>query len=500
MTSISFSPRDGSARGEVRDSTPAEVIDAVERAAAAAPAVAAASPWERRRWLHAVADAVAARAPELALLADEETALGMPRLESEVARMAAQLRFYADVAAEGSFLDVAIDSATAERPRLVRIRRPRGPVAVFGASNFPFAFGSLGNDTGSALAAGCPVVVKSHPAHPRLAERLTAIAGDALQRAGAPDGTLAAVSGFDAGLELVRAPGIRAVAFTGSQPAGMALWRTANERAEPIPVFAEMGTVNPVVVTRAAAARIDEIGQGFCRSFTLGAGQFCTKPGLLLAPGGTGAAAVVAGHLRTMAPEPVMLTEGIARAVLGSVAALERAGATTVARVGGGGAGWSAPAAVLRAPLHALTAGSALLEECFGPVALVVEYNDMAELAQAVQTLQPSLAASVFGGGPDDADAATVLDLLAGRVGRVVAEDWPTGVTWSWAQHHGGPWPATTAPEHTSVGAAALTRFGLPVTFQSTPDAWLPAWIAAATGSENSWGIPRRLDGHFTKH
>lgn len=495
MSTTSYRPLDGEIAGTVEDTAPDELARVTGRAAEAASAVAAAAPRERRAWLHEIASALEADAAELAALAQTETGLGLPRLEAEIARTAAQLRFYGDVAVEGSFLGVAIDEATAHSPRLVRVNRPRGPVAVLGASNFPFAFGVLGNDTGSAIAAGCPVVVKAHPAHVLLSVRLAGLATAALQRAGAPDGTFQLVIGHQCGIDLVRAAEIKAVCFTGSQSGGLALWRIANERDEAIPMFAEMGTVNPAVVTPAGAARLAEVASGFVGSFTLGAGQFCTKPGLLFAPAGSDAARAVATALTAAAPLPTMLTETIAASVASGVRALEAAGATVVGSTPGPATGWSADATVLSAPISALRPGSSLLDECFGPVAVVVEYHDRDELLRGLEALQPSLAAAVFAGGDEDEDAAYLIERLSGQVGRVTRDDWPTGVAWTWAQQHGGPWPATTAASATSVGAAALDRFVRPVAFQSVPDGMLPPSVSAAVAPDNPWRIPRRVNG-----
>jgi NADP-dependent aldehyde dehydrogenase len=286
----------------------------------------------------------------------------------------------------------------------------------------------------------------------------------------------------------VRHPDVAAVAFTGSQRGGMALWRLAGERDVVVPVYAEMGTVNPVVVTPAAADRLDDIATGFVESFTLGAGQFCTKPGLLLGPAGTVDA--VAAALRAAAPAPVLLTADIAASAAAGVRRLQDAGATLVARTGGDGPGWTAPAAVLQAPLPALAPGSALLQECFGPVALVAEYDDVCSALRAVDGLQGALAGGVFVGEPDP-DAARVLARLQRKVGRVIVDGWPTGVVVAWAQHHGGPWPATSNAQATSVGAAALARFVRPVAYQGLPDALLPPPLAP----DNPWRLPRRVDG-----
>ncbi|MQY10088.1 Alpha-ketoglutaric semialdehyde dehydrogenase [Streptomyces sp. RB5] len=491
MSITSYDPTTGLPGGTIEETPPDEVTAAVARSAAAAPWVAGAAPAERRGWLYAVAAALEEHRGELAALAQSETALGLPRLEGEVLRAAGQLRFYADVAVEGSYLAATLDEATATAPALARVNQPLGPVAVFGASNFPFAFGLLGNDFASALAAGCPVVAKAHPAHPLLSARLAALAADALERAGAPLGTLSTVTGMQAGIDLVRADEITAVAFTGSQGGGMALWRAAGERERVIPVYAEMGTVNPVVVTPAAVSRTAEVAAGLAGSFTLGNGQFCTKPGLALAPAGSGFAAAVAQALRAVAPDPVMLTSPIAAAVRAGLGELTAAGGRPVETAGGEGDGWRAPAAVLEADAAALVPGSRLLAECFGPVVIVAEYRDQTELASILDRLQGALAASVITAGADDPHAPALVRTLSAKVGRVMVDDWPTGVAYTWAQQHGGPWPSTTDPRTTSVGAAALDRFVRPVTYQSIPDAWLPPALQPA----NPWHLPRRING-----
>lgn len=495
MTTRSHAPRNGSVVAIATDNTREEVADIVRAAAETAARFATVSPAERLGWLGAVAEAVEAHRDELVSLADLETALGNARLNGELDRMADQLRYYGRVAVEGSHLGVSIDEATATTPRLVRMNQPLGPVAVFGSSNFPFAFGVLGTDTASALASGCPVVAKAHSAHLSTCLRLVEIARDALAEAGAPRDALSVVIGRQAGADLVATPGIKAVGFTGSQDVGLKLWRIANERDEVIPVYAEMGTVNPVVLTPAGVERLDEVARGFVGSFTLGAGQFCTKPGLLFAPAGSGCAAVVAAALRSASPQAVMLTKAIAEDVTGGLDELVAAGATVVARVDSPPIGWSAPSAVLSAPISALTPGSRLLQECFGPVAVVIEYETGAQLEVGLRSLQGSLAGAVFGGEANDPDVARAVAILAAQVGRVTVGDWPTGVAWTWSQQHGGPWPATSRPESTSVGAAALARFLRPVTFQSVPDEALPEVVRAVTASDNPWRVPRRIDG-----
>ncbi|MDQ7911358.1 aldehyde dehydrogenase family protein [Phytohabitans sp. ZYX-F-186] len=494
-TETSHDPRTGLPATTARPTSPAGLARTMARAVAAAAGLSRVPPKERARWLYAVADAVEAARDELVRLADWETALGGARLRGELTRTIAQLRFYADEAAAGHYLRVEHDTGDEQVPNMARVSVPLGPVAVFGASNFPFAFGVLGHDTASALAAGCPVVVKAHPAHLGVSDRLFEIARTALAGTGAPDGALGTVHGFEAGVALVQHPDLAAVAFTGSQAGGMALWRLANERPVVIPVFAEMGTVNPVAVTPLGAARLDEVARGLVSSFTLGHGQYCTKPGLVLAPRGEEFAARVAAELARLAPDPVMLTRGIADRVTSGIEALRDAGATTTVRLGGDGPGWSAPAAVLEVPLDQVKAGSRVLEEVFGAVVVVTEYDSPEQILDTLAQWPGALAATLVAGAGQDPWAARWLDALSGRVGRVVLDGWPTGAPLTRAQQHGGPWPATTQPTATSIGARALERFVRPVAYQGFRDELLPP----AARRSNPWSLPCRVDGTWTE-
>ncbi len=503
----SFDPRTGEQHGSVPHTTPEHVAEILRRAQGAAQRIAGTSPATREAWLAAIAEALGAHEDELVQLAGEETGLGADRLRGELAKCAASTVFYGAVAAEGSYLGASTEGIGGGST-LSRWNIPVGPVAVFGASNFPFGFGVMGHDVASALGAGCPVVVKAHPAHPRLSVRLAELVADALDRAGAPVGSYALVVGFDAGLQLVDAAEITAVAFTGSQGGGMAL--VARAAARGVPVFAEMGTVNPVFITTDAAADSAGIAAGFVGSFTLGAGQFCTKPGLLFAPAGAGIFAAVRAQLGQVPPAP-LLTAGIARGYRAGLAGLARAAeatgaeatieATTAEATGAvpdtpvepaGGCAVDPQAFLVR--LEDLHPGSRLLEECFGPVALVCEYADAAGALDALARLQPSLVASVFTGGPGDPESAEVVARLLGQVGRVALNAWPTGVATSWSMQHGGPWPATSRSDATSVGAGALDRFVRPVAVQNADSAHLPA----ALHPDNPWRIPRRIDGRLT--
>lgn len=489
---LSYAPRTGESVAGLEHTTDEELRQIIASASQAAMAVAGTAPADRAAWLDGLAGALIENRDELAQIANEETALGAPRLPGEVERAAASARFYGHVAREGSFARVRIDHVSGPPDLVLRsARRPLGPVAVFGASNFPFLFGVVGHDTCSAIAAGCPVVVKAHPAHPRLSARLAQIAQQTLAQAGAPEGTFGIVAGFDAGLALVDAPAIAAVGFTGSQTGGMALVERAATRARPIPVYAEMGTVNPVVVTRQGARkRGDDIADGFVESFTLGTGQFCTKPGLLLAPAGSDLAQKVADRVACN-PGGHGLTAGIASAYVNGRSELQAAGAHILAQGSAPDAGYAIPAVVATAAVEQFTAGSRLLGECFGPFALVVDYTDDAERDRVLASLQPSLAGVVASSGSDDPETPELVAALSAQVGRVVVDGWPTGVATTWSQHHGGPWPSTSRPEASSVGASALDRFSRPVAYQDVPEAALPPELKTA----NPWDLPRRIDG-----
>jgi NADP-dependent aldehyde dehydrogenase len=491
----SHNPRTGLAAAHVPASTPGQVDAAVELAAAGAPVLAATSPADRATWLRGLAAALELSADELAAVADEETGLGRERLDGEVLRAAAQLRHYAEAAIEGSWLDATIDhTAGAAGSDLRRSNVPLGPIAVFAASNFPFAFGVCGNDTGAALASGCPVVVKGHPAQPRLSAAVAAVMTAALTDAGAPAGTFALVSGFSAGEQLVLHPAVAAVAFTGSPAGGFALSGLAASRPVPIPVFAELGTINPVVVsTGAAAARGEAIATGLVASATLGAGQFCTKPGLVLVPAGSGFAARTAQALIDQAPQGWLLTEGIAAAYAAGVADLITAGATVVAEVPAATSGWGASATVLSASADQVLGDPTFHRECFGPVTVLVEHDSREQRDAVLSSLPGALAASVFAEPEETEELADLVARLSARAGRVVVNGFPTGVATTWAQHHGGPWPATTAPGYTSVGAGGLRRFVRPVCLQDAPHAVLPP----AVRDENPWCVPQRVDGRL---
>lgn len=491
---VGTNPRTGQPVPDGLPVTTADQLDAVCAAAAsAAPWLAGRSPQERGALLRSCADALDAIGTEIVRAADEESAMGEQKLRGELTRTTGQLRLLADVVEEGSYLEVMIDHPAGGGGDIRRYQRPIGPVAVFAASNFPLAFSVAGGDTAAALAVGCPVVVKTHPAHPRTSRVVADALGAALASAGAPEGVFGLVTGFEAGQALVTDPRIRAVAFTGSTPGGLALARLAQERATPIPVFAEMGSTNPAVVTSAALeARADEIIEGFAGSFQIGAGQLCTKPGLLFVP----AAAVddVIGRARRhFNPPAPMLTDGIwgAWATRSRHWAIHTGGTFTEPDAQDGF--WAAPALIATTATE-LAASELLRAECFGPTALVVGYESEHDLLAALEAVGGSLTGTLWSQGPEtDAWATPVLATLQRISGRVVHNGWPTGVAVTWAMHHGGPFPSTTNQQHTSVGATAVARFVAPSCVQNAPAGFLEPPVR----DDNPWRLPRRLDGHL---
>ncbi|WP_163511747.1 aldehyde dehydrogenase (NADP(+)) [Fodinicola acaciae] len=478
------------------DTTADELEVVMAAAAEAAAPIAAATPKERASWLVAAADALDAAAGELVPLAAEETHLpAAPRLAGELKRTTFQLRLFAGVLDEGGFLAVTIDHADPDwgmgpRPDIRRVLTPIGPVLVFGASNFPFAFSVAGGDTASALAAGCPVVHKGHPGHPRLAARTAEIVATALVGAGAPAGIFGFVTGVDAGVQALRDERITAAAFTGSLTAGRALFDIANSRPTPIPFYGELGSMNPVVVTpEAVARRGKDIAAGYVGSFTLGAGQFCTKPGLLFLPAGHGLESTLVAAVEGVSAQP-LLNDKIASGFGSGVEKLREA-AEVLYAAPDAESGSYGPTLVATDAATFLASESVLDKECFGPASVVVSYADSAELLRVLETLEPSLTATIQGEADEGDFVRPVLDVLQAKAGRVLWNGWPTGVTVTWAQQHGGPYPATTAPTTTSVGTAAIERFLRPVAYQDVPEQFLPP----AVRDDNPWRIPQRVDG-----
>ncbi|WP_149179538.1 aldehyde dehydrogenase (NADP(+)) [Streptomyces sp. TRM49041] len=498
----SVDPRTGKRREQVASEATAADVDRAVRAAHDARA-ALADLAVRAAFLRTAADRLEAAKDRLVEVADAETALGTPRLPGELARTCYQLRAFADIVDEGAFLDVIINhsdaTATPPIPDLRRYKVPLGVVAVYSASNFPFAFSVPGGDTASALAAGCPVVVKAHPDHPATSELAAAALREAAAEHGVPEAVVGLVHGFDAGVELVRHPLVAAAGFTGSVRGGRALFDAAAARPVPIPFHGELGSLNPVVVTEGAAAeRAEEIGTGLAGSMTLGVGQFCVKPGLVLAPAGAPGDRLVKSLADTVGqvPEGVLLDQRMRDNFVAGVA--ERAALADVDApvTPGAGGDRTVSAGFLTVPAARLAAEGPhdlLLEECFGPVTVVARYETEADVTAVLSRLPGNLTATVHLSSSEaegQGDAAALLAQLTPLAGRVLVNAWPTGVAVAHAQQHGGPYPATTSTS-TSVGGTAVERWMRPVAYQSTPQALLPPELRDG----NPLGLPRRVDG-----
>jgi NADP-dependent aldehyde dehydrogenase len=507
----SVDPRTGKRHGEVAaEATPGDVDLAVRAAHSARAALADTAA--RVTFLRTAADLLDGDGDRIVEAADAETALGPVRLRGELARTSGQLRAFADAVEEGSYLDVRIDRAdptlTPPRPELRRYKVPLGVVAVYAASNFPLAFSVPGGDTASALAAGCPVVVKAHPDHPATSELCASLLRRAAAASGLPAEVVAVVHGFDAGLELIRHPLVTAAGFTGSIRGGRALFDAAAARPVPIPFHGELGSLNPVVVTPAAAAeRAEEIGAGLAGAVTLGVGQFCVKPGLVLVPDGQDGDRLTDALAKSLGETGpgVLLDHRMRENFLAGVrerAALPGVTAPVLPGPDGDHAVGAGYVSVRAADLLRGGAHEVLLEECFGPVTVVVRYAGGDEAAGVLGLLGGNLSATLQlsaaetegaegAPGPTASPSATELIGLVTRLaGRIVVNGWPTGVAVAPAQHHGGPYPAATS-HSTSVGGTAIERWLRPVAYQSVPDALLPPELREA----NPLGVPRRVTG-----
>lgn len=486
---------------DVHDADAQQVAQAARASAEAAPLLRSTSGETRAAFLERIADELEDRREALVAAADRESGLGPTRLQGELGRTTGQLRMFAAVVRRGDdvlpVIDPADPSATPPRPDLRRMRVPLGPVVVFGASNFPLAFSVPGGDTASALAVGCPVIAKSHPAHPETSELaaraiVAAVAGSSL-----PAGTFSLIHGAapEVGAALVTAEEVTAVGFTGSERAGRALFDLAVRRERPIPVYAEMGSLNPLLLTSAALReRGQEIVAGLAGSVTLGNGQFCTKPGVVVVPPDAAEGFVAALTAQLEAVDPVaMLTPGIASAFDDAVA---RTGA-----IDGVGHAVATPAsgATVRGPqmlvtdLDTVLANEQLRVEHFGPATIVVE-ADPARWVELIRALPGNLTAGLHA-QPEELDGlVSLVEELREHAGRVLFDGFPTGVAVTAAQHHGGPYPAATYSTWTSVGTAAIERWLRGVTFQDLPDPLLPKPLRDG----NPLGLERIVDGERT--
>ena len=479
----------------------ADVARACELAAQAFDTYRATGPEQRAAFLEKIADNIMEIGEALIERAMEETGLPTARLQGERARTVGQLRLFAQVVRSGEWLDLRVDPALPERKPLprsdLRLRQiPLGPVAVFGASNFPLAFSVAGGDTASALAAGCPVVVKGHLAHPGTGELVGRAIRAAVVACGLPEGTFSLLTGAnETGAALVRDPRIKAVGFTGSRGGGMALGAIAAARPEPIPVYAEMSSVNPVFLFPAAlAVRAEAIGTGFIDSLTLGAGQFCTNPGLLFAiesPDLDRFVQAAGNALTGRAPAP-MLTPGIHAAFDKGVAALAEHEAVKTVAHGAPAEGVNrSPGIFFETEAEEFLADERLGHEVFGAASLLVRCKDIDQMIAVAEKLEGQLTATLQIEADDYATAAKLVPVLERKAGRILANGWPTGVEVSHAMVHGGPFPATSDSRTTSVGTLAIRRFLRPVSYQDLPEGLLPAELR----DEGVKGLPHLLDG-----
>jgi 2,5-dioxopentanoate dehydrogenase len=480
-------------------------VDAACTAAAAAFAVYRATTSEQRaRFLEAVAANIEAIRDDVIARAVAESGLPEARITGEVGRTTGQLRLFAEVLCEGSWNGARIDPALPDRTPLPRpdIRQrfiPLGPVAVFGASNFPLAFSVAGGDTASALAAGCPVVVKAHDAHPGTSELIGRAITEAVADAGLPAGTFSLLfgSGPELGIALVTDPRIKAVGFTGSRTAGTALVAAAAARPEPIPVYAEMSSVNPVfLLDGALTTRGADLGRAFVASLTMGSGQFCTNPGLLIAVDGPGLDAFLTAAREAVAQAPAtpMLTPGIAQNYAKGVTTLSGE-ADLVVRGEAGDSQTACRAALFTADAKSFLSSQTLQAEVFGASSLIVRCADISEMRTVAQNIEGQLTATVHADESDYDDARQLLPLLELKVGRILFDGWPTGVEVCHAMVHGGPYPATSDSRSTSVGSRAIERFLRHVSYQNVPKALLPSAIADGN-PDHLW---RRIDGRLTQ-
>ena len=456
---------------------------------------------ERASLLRKIAEKLESISAEIIERAHLETALPQARLQSEMGRTCGQLRMFAQIAEEGSWVQARVDHADPGRkplpkPDIRSMLRPLGPVVVFGASNFPLAFSVAGGDTASALAAGNPVIVKAHPAHPGTSELVGRVIQESVRDCGLPEGVFSLLfdAGTRVGAELVRHPMVKAGGFTGSTAAGRALMDLAAARPQPIPFYAEMGSTNPVfILPGALRERGDAIAAALHSSFTLGAGQFCTKPGMVFLPQGEdsdGFARKLQSLVATSTVHP-LLTKGI-RASYDSAIASRKTAVRLSAESGPVGC---VPAVALFETDTEKFLSSHLDEEIFGPTTLLVTHSSRKQVLAAARSMGGHLTATIHGTEQDLSDFADLIGILENRVGRLLFNGFPTGVEVTHAMVHGGPYPATSDGRSTSVGSAAIFRFARPVCYQGFPESALPNELKNA----NPLGIWRMVDGEMKK-
>ena len=500
-TSDTFAPSNA-ATGEAlaptyHSATTADLEKAATLATAAFPIFSKTCPTTRAKFLRIIADKIDALGEEITPRMMAETGLPEPRCNGERGRTIGQLRMFADLIEEGSWVDARIETAQPDRapipkPDLRSMRRALGPVAVFCASNFPLAFSVAGGDTASALAAGCPVIVRAHSAHAGTAELVAAAIQAAVAECDMPEGTFSMIfdSGIALGTALVTHTGIKAVGFTGSRAGGRALMDAAANRPEPIPVFAEMSSINPIfILPGAMAERGEAIAQGLVGSVMMGAGQFCTCPGLVFAGPSADFDAPLASGFSEAAPA-TLLHAGILKNYTAGLATLK--GQANVAALGevASTASQAGPA-VLKASASDFITNPALSEEVFGPSSLIIECGSKNDMIAAANSLEGQLTATIHATDEELAGAGELLQILEQKAGRLIINSFPTGVEVNSSMVHGGPYPATSDGASTSVGTGAILRYTRPVSFQGFPESALPAELQTA----NPRGISRLVNG-----
>ena len=482
--------------------TEAEVDSAAQAAESAFVEFRQLSPARRAEFLDAVADELDALGDDFVAIVCRETALPAARIQGERGRTSGQMRLFAKVLRRGDFLGARIDLALPDRKPMPRVdlRQYRigvGPVAVFGASNFPLAFSTAGGDTASAFAAGCPVVVKAHSGHMATADLVGEAITRAAEKTGMPKGVFNMIFGSGVGEALVKHPAIKAVGFTGSLGGGTALCNLAAQRPEPIPVFAEMSSINPVILLPGAlSARGDAVAKELAGSVCMGAGQFCTNPGMVIgikSPEFSRFVEQLQTEMGGQAPQTMLNAGGLRSYSKGVQHLLSHAGITHLA--GKPQEGKQAEAQLFKADVELLLKGDELLqEEVFGPTTLIIEVADDAQLKAALLALRGQLTATLIGEQADLKAYQWLVPVLEHKVGRILVNGYPTGVEVCDAMVHGGPFPATSDARGTSVGTLAIDRYLRPICFQNYPDALLPEALQNA----NPLGLQRLVNGEWS--
>jgi len=501
-----FNPKSNQETGwKFHEATKQEIDEAVELASEAFKTYKDFSGKRKAEFLKTIAEEIEALGDTLIDTYMQESGLPEGRAKGERGRTMGQLKAFATLLEEGSWVEATIDTAKPDREPLpkVDIRKmlfPIGPIVVFGASNFPFAFSTAGGDTASALAAGCPVIVKSHPMHAGTGELVSRAITEAAKKTGMPKGVFSNLNsrGIEVGQQLVMHPKVKGVGFTGSIKGGTALYKLANERPEPIPVFAEMGSINPVVALPSALElKGEEWAAKYAGSIMLGAGQFCTSPGLILGVKSTSLDNFIKAlgtEISKLEPSCMLHPNIHSNYEKGKKELSEQGGVNVVAENETAVAPNHARQKVLTVNGANFLKNPKLHQEVFGPFSLVVRCEDAKELSAVLNALEGQLTGTLLGNAAELNKYESVVDALKSRVGRIIFNGVPTGVEVCPSMHHGGPFPATTDSRFTSVGESAIKRWVRPISFQS----WPPALLPDALKDENPLGITRIVDGKHT--